>query len=160
LRVARLNLARSYAALGDQEQKAQRALQQQYARLFEFHEQIRAQRAQREAAAAQLKARYANFLAGKETLDILLEAQRFWADALREEYNAIVNYNNTLAAFEFAKGTIMQHNNVSIAEGPLPHCALMRAVEHERERMKALPLLEREDPRVRQAACASDDPIL
>lgn len=160
LRVARLNLARSYSSLTDQELKAQRYLQQQYERLFQYYEQIRAQRAQREAAASQLKARFAEFVAGKGTLDILLEAQRFWADALREEFNAIVNYNNTLAAFEFAKGTIMQHNNVSIAEGPLPHCALMRAVEHERERIKALPVLERHDPRVQQAACASDDPGL
>ncbi len=143
LRVARLNLARSYASLTDQELKAQRYLQQQFARLFEFYEQVRAQRAQREAAAQQLKARFAEFAAGKGTLDILLEAQRFWADALRGEYDAIRDYNNTLAAFEFAKGTIMQHNNVSIAEGPLPHCALARAVEHERERTTAFVLRER-----------------
>ena len=42
-----------------------------------------------------------------------------------------MQYNNALAGFEFAKGTIMQHDNVSIAEGPLPHCAQVRAVEHE-----------------------------
>ncbi len=160
LRVARLNLARSYISLHDQEVKAQRYLGQQFARLFEYYEQIRAQRAQREAAAQQVKARFAEWQAGKGTLDILLEAQRFWADALREEYNAIVNYNNTLAAFEFAKGTIMQHNNVNISEGPLPHCALARAVEHEREKMRAFELLQRPDPSVKQACCDSEGPGL
>lgn len=155
LRVARLNLVRSYASLGDQELKAQRYLAQQYSRLFEYYETIRAQRAQRQAARVLVEARSEAFRAGKRevTADVLAEAQRFFADALREEFNAIVNYNNTLAAFEFARGTIMQHNNVSIAEGPLPHCALMRAVEHERERSKAFVLRERPAPGLKQAGC-------
>ncbi len=141
--VARLNLARSYAALQDQEQKAQLYLAQQYRNVFAFHQLIEIQRASREAAAQQLDARFKEFLAGRGTLDILLEAQRIWADALRDEYNAIVQYNNSLATFEFAKGTILQHDNVVIGEGPLPHCALKRAVEHERERSKALVLRTR-----------------
>src|SRR5207244_1548409 len=45
-----------------------------------------------------------------------------------------------------AKGTILQHNNVAIQEGPLPQVAMVRAVEHERERSKALVLRERPEP--------------
>lgn len=146
LRATRLNLARTLLALQDQEEKAVRSLSVQYQRIFEFHEQIKAQRAQREAAAQQLEARFREFLAGRGTLDILLEAQRFWAEALRQEYNFIGQYNIALAGFEFAKGTIQQHNNVVISEGPLPQCAQVRAVEHERERSKALVLRERANP--------------
>jgi outer membrane protein TolC len=146
VRSARLNLARSYASLQDQEQRAEQFLALQYTNLAQFYEVIRAQRSQREAAAIQLEARFKEFLAGRGTLDFLLEAQRVWADALRDEYNAIVQYNNTLSQFEFAKGTIMQHDNVVISEGYLPHCAQVRAVEHENERTKALVAIERAKP--------------
>jgi hypothetical protein len=57
-----------------------------------------------------------------------------------------VNYNNSLAAFQYAKGTLQQYNSVTIGEGPLPVCAQVRAVEHERERSKALLLRERAQP--------------
>src|SRR4029077_5751877 len=80
------------------------------------------------------------------TLDFLLEAQRLWADALRAEYQAIADYNNAMARFEYAKGTIMQRDNIVIAEGGLPQCAQVRAVEHERERSSALVLRERAKP--------------
>jgi outer membrane protein TolC len=146
LRQAQLSLARSYEVLHDNELKAERFLALEYSRMPAFYEQVRAQRAQREAFGEQLRARQQEYLAGRGTLDILLEAQRFWADALANEYQAIVSYNNALCAFEFAKGTILQHDNISVAEGPLPGCAAERAVEHERERTKALVLKERALP--------------
>jgi outer membrane protein TolC len=143
VRAARLNLARAYWVLRDQEIKAGRFLELQYRHLAEYYQQIEAQRAQREAAAEELNARFKEFLAGRGTLDILLEAQRVWAAALQAEYAAIVQYNNALASFEFAKGTILAHDNVVIAEGPLPACAHIRAAEHERQRSKALEILQR-----------------
>jgi outer membrane protein TolC len=146
LRIARLQLARSYEVLKDQEFKAQSFLAQQWRRLTSTYEQIIAQRAQREAFAEQLKARYERYRAGKDTLDILLQAQRFWADALANEYAAIVQYNNAIVGFEFAKGTVQQHDNVVISEGALAGCAQVRAVEHLRERSKALVLRERPAP--------------
>jgi hypothetical protein len=112
----------------------------------EFHEQIGIQRSQRLAAADQLNARSQRYVAGKETLDILLEAQRVFAVALQNEYAAIRDYNNALAAFEFTKGTLLQRDNVAIAEGQLPLCAQKRAVEHERERSAAITLRERANP--------------
>jgi outer membrane protein TolC len=150
IRAARLNLARSYLVLRDQEDKAQRYLALQYRQLDEFYEQIRAQRALREATAIQLETRFSRYKAGAQdaTLDILLEAQRLWADALQGEFNAIVQYNNSLASFQFAKGTIQQYDNVVVSEGPLPGCAQVRAVEHERQRTLACLLRERPVPQV------------
>ena len=74
---------------------------------------------------------------------MLLEAQRFWADALANEYPAIVNYNKAIVGFEFAKGTILQHDNIVISEGALPTSCRSGAVEHQRERTAALVLRER-----------------
>ncbi|HEV3259482.1 MAG TPA: hypothetical protein VG013_21635 [Gemmataceae bacterium] len=51
-----------------------------------------ARRAQREAFADQLWARFQECVAGRGTPDILLEAQRFWEAALASENEAIVDY--------------------------------------------------------------------
>jgi outer membrane protein TolC len=146
VRLARLQLVRSYETLHDQELKIERFLALQYRRIFTAYELIRIRRAQREAFATQLRAQFEQFVAGRGTLDVLLEAQRFWASALADEYTAIRDYNNVLAGFEFAKGTIMQHDSVIISEGPLPTCVQKRAVEHLRERTAALELRERALP--------------
>src|SRR5262249_20028730 len=49
--------------------------------------------------------------------------------------------------------TIMKHDGVYIADGPLPYCAERRAVEHERQRSEAMLLAECNRPRGRRA-CA------
>jgi outer membrane protein TolC len=146
VRAARLNLARSYNVLRDQELKAQQFLALEYRHLFEYYANIEARRAQREAYGVQLEARFKSFLAGRGTLDFLLEAQRNWADALQSEYTSIVNYNTAIALFQFAKGTIMQYDSVAIGEGQLPHCAEERASEHQRQRTEALMLGTRAVP--------------
>ena len=58
--------------------------------------------------------------------------------ALTKEYDAIANYNATLATLEWAKGTILNYNNVQISEGALPQAAQVRAVEYEKERTRSI----------------------
>jgi outer membrane protein TolC len=142
LRQSRLTLARAFGVLVDQERKAERFLTFEYRHLFEYYVQIQLLRNQREANAQQLEARFQEFRVGRGTLDVLLEAQRNFADSLASEYQAIVNYNNALCGFQFAKGTIMAYDNVVISEGPLPCCAQVKAVDHLRERTKALMIRE------------------
>jgi hypothetical protein len=89
---------------------------------------------------------YRRGAAGKTTADFLLEAQRQWAAALSAEYQAVADYNNSLARFQFAKGSMLQHANVIIAEGGLPQCAQVRAVERESERGAALACREKAAP--------------
>jgi outer membrane protein TolC len=114
VRRAQLQLARALETLKDQELKAERFLGLQYRRISTSREQVRANRAQREAFEEQLRARQQEYLAGRGTLDLLLEAQRFCADCLSSEHQALATYNNALAGFEFARGTIQQHDNVVI----------------------------------------------
>jgi outer membrane protein TolC len=146
VRQAQIALSRSMETLKDQELKAQSFLYNYYKRLSTAYEQIKANRATREAFAVELNARRASYIAGRTTIEVVLEAQRFWADALANEYQAVVAYNNALVGFEFAKGTILQHDNVVIAEGQLPGCASVRAVEHEKQRTAALVLRQRAMP--------------
>lgn len=146
VRLAKLRLAQSYMSLRDMELRTQSFLGFAWRQLPEQYEQIRAQRAQREAAGIALESRLKEYLAGKIILDILLRAQQDWADALRAEFAAIAAYNTALARFEFARGTLPQHDNVVVAEGPLPHCAQVRAVDHERERSVGIVIRERAQP--------------
>jgi outer membrane protein TolC len=152
VRTARLNLERSFVQLQDQEAKALRLLGFQYRTLASAYRTIEAQRSSRLATAKQLEVLFDRFVAGLETPLVFLDAQRNLANALASEYTAIANYNNALAGYQFAKGTMLQYDNVNIGEGPLPAAAQVRAVEHFRQRTAALKLRERADPAVYEAA--------
>ena len=73
VRAARLNLAANYQILKEQERKTMQYLTYAYRGLYYGYEQIKIQRAQREAAAVQLDARFKLYVAGSKesTLDIL-----------------------------------------------------------------------------------------
>jgi outer membrane protein TolC len=142
---AQLQLAQKVAYLQTQETNLAYNLMRTYREIFQRFEEIRIQRARREAAARQLELRYQEFQAGRGTIDVLLEAQRNWAQALNEEFNAVRGYNVALIEFERQKGTIMEHDNVAIVDGPLPACAQARASEHIRERMRSPQLVPNSD---------------
>ncbi len=146
IRIQKLNLARSVITLQTGEDKVRRALAKAYRNVFTTYEQIKAQRAQREAFGVQVTARFQEFQAGKITPDLLLEAQRFFAQALASEYSAVRDYNNSIVTLEMVKGTIGQHDNVVISEAGLPTAVSERAVEHQRKRSAALELRERAVP--------------
>jgi outer membrane protein TolC len=144
VRDAQLNLRRSYTSLLTEEDKAERFLGLAYRQVLEFQEQIPVQEAVLRAATAQLDGIYKVFKGGRAAgsdANLILALQNF-SNSVASYYAAIVQYNNALATFEFAKGSIMERDSVAIGEGPLPACAQVRAVEHERERTRAIILRE------------------
>ena len=144
VRAAQLNMARSFILLRNQEQKAERYLAAVYQALFSTYRQIEAAKERRMALAEQLRGLYARIQAGKDPLITILQAQSDFAQALQNEHDAIANYNIAIAGFQYAKGTIMQYNNVQIADGPLPVCVMTRAAEHFRQRGEEFVTRERE----------------
>jgi len=151
VRVARLNLARSYRVLREQEERAVGFLAQEYRNVDEFYAQIGILRAQREAYYRELKAKYSRIKLGLEDLGpntgvAFQNALNNYVNAIANEFSFIAQYNTAIAGFEFAKGTIMLHDNIQIGEGPLPECCAVRAVDHERERAAAIALRERANP--------------
>jgi outer membrane protein TolC len=138
LRAAQLNLARSFIVLKNQELKAERFLAAVFQNMVRYYRDIEAYQEQRKALADQLRGLYARIQAGKDPLIVVLTAQTQFAQALANEYNAIANYNIALAGLEYAKGTIMQYNNITIADGPLPNCVLARAREHYEQQAKGI----------------------
>jgi outer membrane protein TolC len=146
LRSARLGLAQAYYSLEDQEQRVQRTLTKQYQRLNEWHRRIEIAGAERQAYGESVKSYWELYRVGSDKggqqrlYDLalsLVQRQRSMALAQLKEYEAIAEYNNTLARFEWAKGEIMQHNNVTIHEG-LPQGVQVRASEVESQRTRAL----------------------
>jgi hypothetical protein len=142
VRQAQLQLARASVVLQDQELKAERYLGLWYRRMSSAYFQIKAAQAQREAFARQLQIRSELYRTGANepgsgkpvALSLLLEAQRFWAEALATEYRAIVTYNNALVGWEFAKGDVMKHAHIRLVEETPDDADVIPAVVREHKR--------------------------
>lgn len=143
VRAARLQLAQSYYLLTDSENRLVRAMQKDYGKISEWYELIQTRNGERDAYAKAVAALAKEVDVGKVTIYILLDLQRRLATAQVKQFESIAEYNIALASFEHKKGNILKHNNVMIAEGPLPECAEVRAIEHEQERAKAIVLRQR-----------------
>lgn len=133
---ANAQLTQRLIFLKDQREKLIFSLQRSYQELIQYQEQYKVRIRQREVAAIQLQGRFEKFKAGGDpknpgsSIDLLLRAQRNWADAVREEYIALSSHRLAITDFERQKGTILKYANVAIAEGPLPASAKPRASEY------------------------------
>jgi outer membrane protein TolC len=145
VRNAQLNLKRSYISLKNEEDKAERFLGLAYRQVIEFEHQIQINQAALRAATIQLERRFDLIRQGRAAAfgAELILAEQNWSTSAFALYQSIAQYNNALATLDFARGAIMERDSIYISDGPLPRCAQMRAVEHERERTAALVLRER-----------------
>ncbi len=71
---------------------------------------------------------------GENALPNLLDALRRQADAQREYYQRLVNYNKAIADVHLAKGSLLEYDGVRLAEGPWPKKAYWDALGHARRR--------------------------
>lgn len=138
-----LLLRRSQIALRDFEEQAAFALERSYRQVVESGELLRIAQGRLRAAREEFRLRTREFLSGLSITQIYLITQRKYADALRDERQSATDYNIALADFQRQKGTMLNYDNVTIGEGPLPRCAQDRASEHVRSRSHALQLVER-----------------
>lgn len=72
----------------------------------------------------------------------LLVARQQLATQTANEFQAIADYNVSLAQLEYEKGTIQRYNNVSVNEGPLPAHVQKKAADHFAARQEAIKLRE------------------
>ena len=146
VRQARLNLGQAYELLRDQEMRAQRHLVEQYQKVAEWHERIGAAKAERKTYGDALQAFIEEIRVGRDvpSSDFLVVSGQL-SQAMLKQFGTISEYNNTLARWEWAKGTLLPFNNIHIAERPLPGCIEERATQHQREATKALVLRQHPD---------------
>lgn len=115
-RRAQLSLSQARAGLRSIEHSILHELHAAYQDLAFTHRQIQIQADRRLAASELLNAREQFYRQGRATVDILLEAQRAFSNALRDEALATAQYNQALVNWEYAKGSILENDNVIISE--------------------------------------------
>jgi outer membrane protein TolC len=69
-----------------------------------------------------------------DPFDQLLQAQRNLAEAKTAYFRSLVDYNKSITEVHFRKGSLLEYNNVFLAEGPWPGKAYFDACERGRER--------------------------
>jgi outer membrane protein TolC len=140
VREATLGLTRTYLQLRDDELRVAEQVVQKYRRVVETYEVIPPTRERRkELQMYVIRNRTRIELGQFDSSEYFnyLQIQRDLATAISEEFAAIAQYNTALAELEFAKGTALRYNNVSLAEAGLPGYVAKRAADHERERTEA-----------------------
>jgi Outer membrane efflux protein len=87
------------------------------------------QTAQRLRASAQqrLESQRAFYEEGRVTIDRLLDAMAQHSNAIATEALYKTSYNSSIASFEEAKGTLLDYDNIAVAEGPRPRKAYIQA---------------------------------
>jgi hypothetical protein len=133
LQSAQSQLARTIDLQNDQKLKVQNLLAISFRRLDRSYDQMRANRAQRAAFGEQLRGRNESYLAGRETLDILLEGQRFYLDSLANEHQATASYNQALAGWEFAKRSILVQHRILLSRSAVPRPFRLASVEEAKQ---------------------------
>ena len=129
-----LLLARARAALEDMELEASHLLADAVADLESEYEIAQTNLNRRVAAGREVEAMEAAYDTGTVTLDRLLDAQRRRAQAEVEYYERVVRYNEAIKFVHFRKGSLLDYNNVVLAEGPWPNKAYYDSLQRARRR--------------------------
>ena len=129
VRNAQLALARERAVLDDQEQHVVLDLSNALADVERSYQVAQTAYNRRMAARAEVAATKAAFDADKVPLDLYLEAQRRLADAESRFFAALVEYALSVKNVHYEKGTLLDYDEVYLAEGPWPDKAYADAAK-------------------------------
>ena len=137
VRNAQLLLTRSKAVLKEQELELSHLLSDSVRQLARHYQLIQTNFNRRVAAQAQVDTFQAKIDVGFgrniEQLDLLLEAQRRLAQDEADYYRSLVDYNKAIIQIQFHKGSLLEDNNVFLAEGPWPGKAYFDATRDARQ---------------------------
>ncbi|MDR0870016.1 MAG: TolC family protein [Planctomycetaceae bacterium] len=134
VRNAQLNLARSRALLQEQELELTHQLADSFREISLAYQQSRTMLQRRIAADDEVSSVSAAYRVGTTTLDQLLDAQKRQAEAETAYYRSIVDYNLAITTLHYRKGSLLEYNNVALAEGMWPAKAYFDAKRRARER--------------------------
>jgi len=120
VRNAQLALARDRAMLQEQELEVSHQLAYVIRELEANRILSQTNFNRRIASERELKAVVAVYEAGwgEVTLDTVLNTQRRLAEAESDYFRSLVDYNKSIAAVHFRKGSLLEYNGIKLAEGP------------------------------------------
>ena len=142
VRHAELQLSRERAVLQEQEQQVVSDLAAAIAELDRAHELVRTNYNRRAAASDQLQSitavlKDADNVEKPRLLDLQLDAQRRLADAESQFYRALSEHEVAIKNVHLGQGTLLDYNQIYLAEGDWPGKAYDDASR--RERLKIYP---------------------
>ncbi|HRX79597.1 MAG TPA: TolC family protein, partial [Pirellulaceae bacterium] len=134
VRNAQLNLVREQSRLEDMELNTSHLLSTSIRNLDFNYQSAQTHFNRWKASQAEVDSVRVLYERGKSTLDLVLDAQRRRAQAQIDYYRALSEYNKSIAEVHFRKGSLLEYNNIHLAEGPWADKAYWDAMEHARER--------------------------
>ena len=134
VRHAELNLIKYRVLAQEQELALDHNMQDALRDMDHFYNQAEIAFNRRRAAQEEVRATEEAFEIGRTTLDQVLDALRRLAEAESSYFNSIVNYNLSITKLHYLKGSLLEFNNVALAEGPWPSKAQFDAVKQARKR--------------------------
>ena len=134
VRHAELNLIKYRVLLQEQELAIDHSLADSIRDMDRFYNQAEIAFNTRRAAQEEVRATEEAYEAQRTTLDQILDAQRRLAEAESSYFNSIVNYNLSITKLHYLKGSLLEYNNIALAEGPWPGKAQFDAVRQARKR--------------------------
>jgi outer membrane protein TolC len=140
VRNAELRITREKAVLREQERKLVQDLSDAVARSQQTYAVTQTAFNRRIAARQYLQSVEAAYLSDNAPLDLVLEAQRRLAEAEIRYHAAAVEYARSVSQVHFVKGSLLDYNEVYLAEGPWPGKAYRDAAQRERRRLPPLGL--------------------
>jgi hypothetical protein len=129
-----LLLARERAVLHDMELEVSHQLGNAAREVINFYTRMHTNFNRRVAAEKEVEAVEAAYEAGNVTLDLVLDAQRRRADSEIAYYRSLVDYNLSIMQVHRSKGSLLEYNEVYLAEGPWPKKAYFDALREARKR--------------------------
>lgn len=151
VRNAELQLMREKVVLEQQEREVVHALSNAISEAERAYDSTLTSFNRREAARQHLAAVRAAFEADKAPPELMLESERRLAEADVRYYAALVEYVLSIKNVHFEKGSLLDYNEVHLAEGEWPDKAYRDAAQRDRSRLANKPLnyiLTRRPPQV------------
>jgi hypothetical protein len=118
IRNAELQLARERAILREQQLQVVHELTSTIVELDRAYIVMNTNFNRRAAAQQQLSALNRKYEAGATSLDLVLDAQRRWADAEATYHRAVIDYNRAIADVHMSRGTLLDYDGVRLADAP------------------------------------------
>jgi outer membrane protein TolC len=134
VRNAQLQLARERAVLQEEELEMVHGLSSAIRTLDRTYQLTETNFNRLIAARVNVEAVRAAYETDTVTLDLLLDAQRRLAVAMSDYFRSLIDYNLAIRTVHYRKGSLLEYNNVYLAEGPWPGKAYFDARKRARER--------------------------
>jgi outer membrane protein TolC len=118
VRNAEFLLARERSLLEEQEERIVHDLSNAFAEVDRAYHVLQTVFNRREAAGERLQALQVAFEQDQAQLNLVLDAQRRYADSESHYYNTLVKYNDSIRSLHREKGSLLEYSGIHLSEGP------------------------------------------